>query len=279
MKKFALAAMMTLVVALTSNNVFAEYVIDEFDTPGFPNQQRLRVNNSVEASLGNTVHNGSAAAGVLGGIRDMQLSRQNPVGSTYLDANQVTSGLLTYVQSQTSSTDDVDGAFAITWDGDSDGGGAANVDSNPGALAGASPAPNLTTLNADLTQGGINNAIQLTNLSNSVSLLSLTLEIYDAVGLASTYTLAGLAPGNAQTLTILFSQFSDSTVFDSVHAVKLLVDVDHSVGGGVVTLDKISAVSTRVVTTPEPSSVALLGIGAISLLMGRKLRRRKAVVA
>lgn len=264
------SALIAALVAMSSNVVLAEYVIDGFNAPGFPGAQRLSIDNIVAGTLGNTVHNGGAALGVLGGTRDLQVTRENPVGSVYIDSNQLNLGFLTYVQAQTNATDDVNGTFTVTWDGTADGGGIADVHGDPSGLGGISAGLTLGVLDQDLTQGGINDAIHLGFLSNSAAVLSLTMNVYDGSGLSSTFSIPAFAPGNAQSFDIAFSLFSNPAAFDHVHAMQMVVDMDHSVGGATFTLDSISAVAS-----PEPSSLALAGLGVVGLLVRWRSRNRK----
>jgi len=262
MKKFALAALMVAAL-MGSTKAHANYVIDDFDAPGFPNQQ------FIQATTTGTRHNGVSGVPTLGGTRDLSVTRSSTVGTVSLNVDRIVSDFLSYSQSVTTPGASVDGALSVTYDGTSDGGGAPNTNGNPAGIAGASPSPTLTNFAEDLTQGGVNNKLQLRFLSNSNVLLNITVELYDGSGLSSTYTLSNYAASNATSLFIKFSDFSDPSAFSNVHAFKLIIDPASSVGGATLQLDAIQTLAT-----PEPTSIALLGMGVLGLA-ARGLRRRK----
>src|SRR6186713_1180794 len=103
MKKCVLAALFAIVVGMSSTNLFADIIIDDFNDPVFPNEQHIRVNSG---AAGTTAHNGVAAGSVFGGTRDLEVTRTSASGSVIADVNRITTDFFTYAQVSTTATTD-----------------------------------------------------------------------------------------------------------------------------------------------------------------------------
>ncbi|MEN6452087.1 MAG: PEP-CTERM sorting domain-containing protein [Thermoguttaceae bacterium] len=183
-----------------------------------------------------------ATSAAIGGYRDISLQWK----SGDLDFANVTpsGGKLTFTQSTSESI------ATVTWDGEN------------------SPDVRSYLLGANLTSGG-KDGFSIPLFAVTGSSIDLSLTVYTDAGHASLLTMT-LPAGGPRTLSLRYTDFRGiggvTADFTNVGAIVLgLSGVGHL--GSDVTIGSI-----QTVTTPEPSTLALLAIGAAALIA---LRRRR----
>jgi len=237
MRKFTLAAMMIVGLIASARQASADFIIDTFDA-----DQSLKIGGAAGSS---TVSGTVNSAGIFGGSRDTDLTKQSGTGGVVaVDTNIFEPSFLHYDQSTTTGPGNADGAFSLTYDG---------LGTNFAALGSAFE-------------------LSLLSLSSDVNL---TIEVTGAGNVVGTLTDL-INPANAQTLDYLFTSFTNPGVFTNVQSIKFTFDQVAATGEASLTLDEIGVVGVGGNAVPEPSSIALLGLGIIGLA-GRQLRRRKQV--
>lgn len=238
MKKLALAIALTASGMLGAGSVSAAIlVIDHFDT----GSDSLN-GTSAPFNFGPSYTAGNKDVDVIGTGRTIEIVQVNQPGiytgtGVRMNMTPPAAGLSRYRMSQDDGTD---GTSTITWD------------SNGVGLGGA-----------DLTLGGVNDALQVNLASIDQGVATMTFDIYSAAG-KTTRTLSSPVVG-AQSFLFTSFDHADVSYFNAVNKIVLTIS---STDGTDLSIELIQTQSG----VPVPGTLALLGLG----LMGVRLRRRKA---
>lgn len=213
----------------TSASQAAVIVIDDFNTGA----------QTVAASvvpISNTV----AANGAIGGFRNTAITFANFTGGSTVRAN--------------------DGPAANTYSHSNDAGFLSNSkvtwDANGAGLGGS-----------DLTDGGLNDALQIDINAIDQGNVALEFLVKDTGNVESSLTLTGLGVGQH---AFFFTAFSGNADFGNVDNIMLRVVTGDASD---VVLDLVQTRS-GLITVPAPATIALFGLGLLGL--GRLRRRQSA---
>lgn len=231
-----LAALISLAVPVTARAV----MIDDFST----------TQTTAVFSPGTTASGQASGAGILGGERDMTVTRVSGVGVTMI----ASTGALSYGHTGSSEA-----MGLIVWDGPD-----ASIVLDPTGLGGA-----------DFTDGGLSDVVAVSLSFNDFSTPIIFTAYTDAANFS---TATVLSPGNippdpATVLTVAFADFVTAggagADFSNIGAFSLLID-----GSAISALDlEILSVETNAAASvPEPSTALLVGGGIV--VLGRLRRRR-----
>lgn len=202
---------------------------------------------SVSGGAGNpvTAESNSAAAGAIGGFRDIKLTRTLGAGTANASSNTIASVF------RISTDDDADADVFMFWDGGND------TTFSPTGLGGV-----------DLTSGGLNDRIKVGLRSDLVVTLTLTVYTNGTNYLTRSFSSPGGGTGLPfTTLDLLFSSFTatGSPSFGSVGGITLAFAGPQSFDMQMEILDSDSGV-------PEPATLTLIGAGLLALGIARKKR-------
>jgi hypothetical protein len=244
MRRIIQATMVSGLVFLGSPTLHAVFTVDTFNAT-----QTNRVTGTPSGYKSAFTFSNAVTTAVVGGQRDIFLERTT-VGSVDLLTATVNSGILGALSFSTPPG--VAGRATIVWDG---------ID---GLVS-----TNFTGLGSvDLTQGGFNNAFEISRYSDLGA--SLEFGVYTDESNFSLFTTT--VPSGASVFVPALIPFSSFTIgggsgasFANVGAISLRIDGTANPGTDVV-LDYIVAV-------PEPSSAVLGLLGACGLALSRRRRR------
>lgn len=219
-----LAGTLTLLAVPASQ---AALVIDHFDTPP--------AGQSIKTTTGTVTTGNVAAAGVLGGTRDIRAQAQSGTGNVETAANDVANGLGSY--------------FAVTTSATLNGLGGARYDKAGTGL----------NLNINPFTG-----FEIGEIYNDSS-VEFSVIFHSASGSAKTSSVH--AGGAAYNLTLSLGSLATTGTFDPAHVTSIEFFADPQLNGGDVQLHSIELV-------PEPSTYAMIaGLGLMGFGLVRRMRR------
>ena len=263
----------------------ATIFIDDFGSPALGHESTASLVAPANGSP--DVVDGLPPAMVIGGSRDLFARKTAGGTNNVISSRTNTSGLGRYAYSSDESTN---GWASVVWDGTAAGG---DLGGNPMNVLGDAlvPTPPATQVKfdglggIDLTAGGLATSLDMFVLFSDLG-GPVTFTVWDnddpsgATFAELTMVVPFLIPGvnPMQTIPYSFASFTPtnaalaSTILDSAGAIQMTIDGRAGPGqsGWDLAIDYVRIESL----VPEPSSVALAGIGLLGLtLLGRRRRR------
>ncbi|MBD3676008.1 MAG: PEP-CTERM sorting domain-containing protein [Planctomycetaceae bacterium] len=236
MRIFTLAAAALMAFSSVAQ---ADLIIDDFSS----GSQTL-------SAAGGATTTESVAGTMIGGERDSLITNFGSEGRVDLDINNSFSGAGMTLYSESNNTD---GKFELVYDGIDN----SSVIDTASGLGGI-----------DLTQAGANTGILFTGVASDLG-TTLTFTVWSSTTDSSSYTIPVSSGNITSDVFVGFNQFSGTADFTTVTALRLTGDVALTQNGTDINLTSIVA------TTPEPASLAIMGLGGLLAGCGVARRRRK----
>jgi hypothetical protein len=259
----------TCVIAAAASSAQAGFMIDDFDVPA---------GGQWQASFGGPWARREAdGVGVLGGSREIRAQRTGGLGIFTTTINQCNLGVLIATQTGFGGAN---GHFTLIYDGNDS---AANGNGAVGFSAGGG-----TGFSQDFTEGfadwATNSSIVLNGLENdstNSNPVALTLSLWTSPTTSFTAPVYSLPQGASGDVSFSLGSFTGLTQAGAQSITGFTLKMDPGSGRTyTITLDSIELVHTGSVSpAPEPSSMALAVIGAVTLIGSRLRRRRTAAVS